>query len=167
MGRECRKMRAKAKDPVLITLIGEFLKVYLPSVKSRDQDTIDSYRHTMNVYLRFLQDTQSLTLITVRSCDFCQKNIVAFLVWLREERRNAATTINHRLSDIRGFCHYLMKKNAISLTDYEEIREIEDTVDDRNIAFTWLSAEDIKVVLEQVNGNRDSIRDRFLLSVMY
>ena len=59
-------MRAKAKDPALIRLIGEFLKVYLPSIKNRDQDTIDSYRHSMNVYLHFLQDTQGLTLITVR-----------------------------------------------------------------------------------------------------
>ena len=160
-------MRAKAKDPALIRLIGEFLKVYLPSIKNRDQDTIDSYRHSMNVYLHFLQDTQGLTLITVRSCDFCQKNIVSFLAWLREERGNVATTINHRLSDIRGFCHYLMKKKAIPLTDYEEIREIEDTVDDRNIAFTWLSVEDIKAVLKQVDGNRDSVRDRFLLSIMY
>ena len=114
MGKECQKMRAKAKDPALIRLIGEFLKVYLPSIKNRDQDTIDSYRHSMNVYLHFLQDTQGLTLITVRSCDFCQKNIVSFLAWLREERGNVATTINHRLSDIRGFCHYLMKKKAIA-----------------------------------------------------
>jgi len=70
LGKGCRKMRAKAKDPALIKLIGEFLKVYLPSVKNRDQDTIDSYRHSMNVYLQFLQDTQGLTLITARSCDF-------------------------------------------------------------------------------------------------
>lgn len=35
-------MRIKAKDPALITMIGEFLKVYLPSVRSRDGDTIDS-----------------------------------------------------------------------------------------------------------------------------
>lgn len=160
-------MRTKAKDPALITLIGEFLKVYLPSVKSRDKDTIDSYRHSMNIYLQFLQETQSLTLITIRSCDFCQKNIMLFLAWLRKERGNVATTVNHRLSDIRGFCRYLMKKRAISLTDYEEIREIEDTVDDRNIAFTWLSAEDIKTVLGQVSRNRDSVRDRFLLSVLY
>lgn len=160
-------MRTKAKDPALITLTGEFLKVYLPSVKNRDTDTIDSYRHSINIYLQFLRDTQGLTLMTIRSCDFCQQNIVSFLAWLREERGNAATTVNHRLSDIRGFCRYLVKKKAVSLTDYEEIREIEDAVDDRNIDFTWLSTEDIKAVLGQVKTNRDSIRDRFLLSVLY
>lgn len=103
-------MRIKAKDPALIALTGEFLKVYLPSVRSRDGDTIDSYRHSINLYLRFLQYTYGTTIMTVRSCDFSQENIVAFMSWLRNSRGNVATTVNHRLSDIRGFCRYLMKR---------------------------------------------------------
>ena len=40
-------MRIKAKDPALIALTGEFLKVYLPSVRSGDGGTIDSYWHSI------------------------------------------------------------------------------------------------------------------------
>lgn len=160
-------MRIKAKDPVLIALIGEFLKVYLPSVRRRDGDTIDSYRHSINIYLQFLRYTYGTTLMNVRSCDFSQRNIVAFMAWLRDNRGNVATTVNHRLSDIRGFCRYLMKKGAISSTGYEEIREISDAFDDRDEDFTWLSREDVKAVFEEVKGNRDSVRDRFLLSILY
>lgn len=79
-------MRIKAKDPALIALIGEFLKVYLPSVRSRDGDTIDSYRHSINLYLQFLQSTYGTTIMNVRSCDFSQKNILAFMSWLRNSR---------------------------------------------------------------------------------
>lgn len=43
-------MRIKAKDPALIALTGEFLKVYLPSVRSGDGGTIDSYRHSIQGY---------------------------------------------------------------------------------------------------------------------
>lgn len=160
-------MRVKVKDPMLISLIGEFLKVYLPSVKGRDQDTIDSYRHSINLYLRFLRSSQDITLVNVRSGDFSQENIMAFMVWLRDDRGNAATTMNHRLSDIRSFCRYLMKKNVVSLIDYEEIREIQDVIDERNVDFAWLSTEDVKAVLEQVGGNREAIRDCFLLSLLY
>jgi site-specific recombinase XerD len=167
MERRILKMRIKAKDPKLIALIGDFLKIYLPTVKSRDGDTIDSYRHSLNIYLQFLQYTQGTTLMTIRSNDFCQKNIVAFMSWLHDHRGNVATTINHRLSDIRGFCRYLMKKNVISPVDYEDIREVSDVIDDRNVDFTWLSTKDVKTVLEQVGDNRDSIRDRFLLSILY
>lgn len=160
-------MRTKAKDPALISLIGDFLKVYLPVVRNRDQDTIDSYKFSINVYLQYLQLAFAITLLTVCADDFCQKNIVSFMAWLGEERSNAATTINHRLSDIRGFCKYLAKKKLISAMSYEEIREINDVIDERVIEFTWLSVDDIRIVLDQASASRDSVRDCFLLSVLY
>ena len=116
-------MRINAKDPALISFIGDFLKVYLPSVRNRDPDTIDSYKNTINLYLLYLQKVFGITLMTVQSEDFNQKNIVSFMSWLKNERGNAAPTINHRLSDIRGFCKYLAKKKAITALSYEEIRE--------------------------------------------
>lgn len=160
-------MRIKAKDPELISYIGEFLKVYMPSVRNRDKDTIDSYRFSINIYLQFLQNTAGITLMNLKSDDFCQKNIVAFMTWLREERNNVATTINHRLSDIRGFCKYLSQKKVVSAVEFEEIREIKDAIDERVIEFTWLSIEDIKAVLDQVYISRHSVRDRFILSLLY
>ena len=87
--------------------------------------------------------------------------------WLKSERRNVATTINQRLSDLRGFCKYLYKKNAISLDEYEAIREISDADDDRVIDFTWLSTNDVCLILKSTDSNRESIRDRFLLSLLY
>ena len=72
-GKGFRGMRIKAKDPALISLIGEFLKSYLPVVRHRDGDTIESYRRSFNLFLAYLAETQGLSLMTVRSCDFNQK----------------------------------------------------------------------------------------------
>ena len=44
-------MRIKAKNPKLVSAIGEFMKVYLPCVRNRDDDTIDSYRYSLNLYM--------------------------------------------------------------------------------------------------------------------
>ena len=33
-------MRIKAKDPHLVSLMGEFMRIYLPGVRNRDKDTI-------------------------------------------------------------------------------------------------------------------------------
>lgn len=60
-----------------------------------------------------------------------------------------------------------MKKGAVSPSDFEEIREISDVIDDRDEDFTWLSTEDVKAVIEEVKRNRESIRDRFLISILY
>lgn len=160
-------MRIKAKDPKLISLIGEFMKVYLPCVRNRDGDTIASYRFSINLYISYLESSKGLTILTIQSCDFNQKNIVAFMPWLESDRHNVAPTINHRLSDIRGFCRYLLKKKAITPDEYEEIREIGEMNDNRVIGFNWLQAEDVICILKSVEDNRDAVRDHFLLSLLY
>ena len=124
-------MRIKAKDPRLVSLMGEFMRIYLPGVRNRDKDTIDSYRYSINLFVTYLESEQKVTVLTMQSSDFSQKNIVEFMAWLKSERNNVAPTINHRLSDLRGFCKYLYKKNAISLDAYEAIRALSVVDDDR------------------------------------
>lgn len=160
-------MRIKAKDPNLVSLMGEFMRTYLPGVRNRDTDTIASYRYSINLFVAYLEAEKEVTVLTMQASDFNQKNIVGFMAWLKSDRNNVATTINHRLSDIRGFCRYLYKKRAIALDEYEAIREINDVNDDRVIDFTWLSINDVCLILKSTESNRDAIRDRFLLSLLY
>lgn len=160
-------MRIKAKDPVLISMLTAFLTQYLPSVKNRDPDTIDSYRYSINVFLDYLCRTQGITLMTISTEDFSQGNIISFMGWLREERKNVASTVNHRLSDLRGFCKFLAKKKVMADESYEEIREIEEISDERIEDFTWLSVRDVSDILDSTYGPRDQVRNHFLLSILY
>ena len=144
-------MRIKVKDPQLISLMGEFMRVYLPCVRNRDEDTVASYKYSINLFMAYLKAENGVTAMTMQSSDFNQKNIVGFMSWLKSARNNVASTINHRLSDVRGFCRYLYKKNVITLDEYEAIREINDADDDRVIDFTWLSASDVCLILKSVN----------------
>ena len=91
-------MRIQAKDPRLISLMGEFMRAYLPGVRNRDEDTITSYRYSINLFVTYLESEHKVTVMTMQSSDFSQKNIVSFMAWLKSERKNVATTINHRLS---------------------------------------------------------------------
>lgn len=160
-------MRIKAKDPPLVSLMGEFMRTYLPVIRNHDDDTVDSYKYSINLFVAYLEFEHKVTVLTMQSSDFNQKNIVGFMAWLKSERKNVATTINHRLSDLRGFCKYLYKKNALSLDEYEAIREISDADADRVIDFTWLSTNDVCLVLKSTDSNREAIRDRFLLLLLH
>lgn len=160
-------MRAKAKDPRLVALIGEFLKSYLPVVRRRDPDTVASYRSSLNVFLEYLAAARGLTLATATVADFSQANVVGFVAWLVSERGNAATTANHRLSDIRGFCRFLWKKGAIGALAYEEVREVGDVPDDRAVEFTWLEPDEVGAAIESVYTGRHAVRNRFLLTLLY
>ena len=75
----CRKMRIKAKDPRLVSLMGEFMRIYLPCVRNRNEDTIASYRYSINLFVTYLESEQKVTVLTMQSSDFGQKNIAEFL----------------------------------------------------------------------------------------
>lgn len=160
-------MRIEAKDAKLISAIGEFLLNYLPVVRNRDTDTIISYRISTNLFVQYMADEKNVGIKQLTAEDFCQKNIVGYMQWLKNKRKNVSPTINHRLSDIRGLCKYLLKKNLISEIAFEQIREINDYVDERVEDFEWLSVQDMKSILEQAKLSRDSTRDYYLLSIMY
>ena len=115
MERGCRKMRIKAKDPRLVSLMGEFMRTYLPCVRNRDEDTIASYRYSINLFVTYLESEQKVTVLTMQSSDFSQKNIAEFMNWLKSERNNVAPTINHRLSDLRGGSAGIFIKRTLSL----------------------------------------------------
>ncbi len=78
-----------------------------------------------------------------------------------------ATTVNHRLSDLRGLCRFLLKKVIITEDCYEAVREVNDVKDDRVRNFEWLSVEDVSAILNKAACSRNPVRDRFLLSLMY
>ena len=160
-------MRIKAKDPRLVSLMGEFMRIYLPCIRNCDEDTVASYRYSINLFVAYLETENGITVMTMQSSGFNQKNTVGFMSWLKSARNNVATTINHRLSDIRGLCRYLYKKNVIILNEYEAIREINDVDDDRIIDFAWLSTSDVCLILKSVDENHDAARDYFLLSLLY
>ena len=160
-------MRTKPKDPKLLSFIGEFMNSYLTSVKTRDADTVASYRFSINMFLLYLKSTSGLTLRTLTADHFNQNNITGFKTWLQTERGNAATTVNHRLSDLRGLCRFLMKKGIIQEQIYEAVREVDDVKDERVQKFEWLSVEDVAAILEKTSCSRNPVRDRFMLSLMY
>lgn len=90
-------MRTKAADPILISLIGDFLGNYLPDVRNRDEDTIDYYRFSINRYIDFMSEVNGITIRTLKASDFNQANIVKFMIWLADSKGNVTPTVNHRL----------------------------------------------------------------------
>ena len=68
---------------------------------------------------------------------FSQKNVAGFKAWLQSERGNAAKTVYHRLSDLRGLCSFL--KKVVSAERYETARKADDVKDERVQESEWLS----------------------------
>jgi len=161
-------MKAKLRDPELFSRIKDFLTSYLPCVKKKSNHTVTAYRDALNLYLKYICEAGQKGLKDVVTADFCQENIVYFLEWLRTDRNNEATTINQRLSHIKGFCRYLSKNNVLSFILYEEISDISEYKDTRVIDFIWLSIDEVGLVLEQPDTRKKTgVRDRFFIALLY
>lgn len=155
-------MTLKIKDPELYRLIKSFLTNYLPDIRQKSRHTVQAYKDALNLYVLFLEKEKGISMKNLSVSDFNQKNITAFLHWLQEVRKNESTTINQRLSHIKGFCRYIQKKDLLSFKTYSEICEIAEYKDTRITEFIWLSVEDVKVILSQLDTNKKTgIRDRF------
>ena len=160
-------MSARDGERRTVALIGEFLNEYLPVVRRRDEDTVASYRTTINLFLDYLRDSRGVGLAALKGTDVDQKSVAGFLDWLARERGNAATTISHRLYDVRGLCSFLASRGDIDQVSLELIRDVSAVDDDRSTEFTWLSVDEVTAVIDSVSPNRDAMRDRFLLSLLY
>ena len=114
-----------------VALIGEFLNEYLPVVRRRDEDTVASYRTSINLFVDYLRDSRGVSLAALKGTDIDQKSVAGFLSWLADERGNASTTINHRLYDVRGLCSFLASRGDIDQVSLELIRDVSAVDDDR------------------------------------
>ena len=158
----------KVKTPELFRLFKDFLTVYLPVIRKKSNNTVVSYRIAINLYLTFIQESKNKLLGDVLATDFNQKDIQGFIDWLANVRKSEASTINQRLSHIRGFCKYMMKNDFISYAELNDISEIAEITDMRKNEFVYLTIEDMKLVLKQPDlSKKNGLRDKFYIALLY
>jgi site-specific recombinase XerD len=158
----------KIKSPELFRLFKEFFTVYLPVVRKKSDNTVSSYRIAMNLYLSCIQESKGKQLSDVVADDFNQTDILGFMDWLADSRKNEASTINQRLSHIRGFCKYMMKNDLISYIKLNDIAEIAKVPDTRKNELAYLSIQDMKLILEQPDlTKKTGVRDKFYIALLY
>ena len=158
----------KIKDPVLFEKIRQFLTEYMPIIKRESTNTVIAYRYTLNLYLVFLQSLLSKGLNSITSADFSQKNILAFMNWLRSYRGNKISTANLRLVHMRRFCRFLMEENVLLLSELSAIQKIEEFPKEYADGIKYLTVPEMRLVLAQPDSSKKvGLRDRFFMYLLY
>lgn len=158
----------KIKDPILFENIRRFLTEYMPVLRKRSFNTVEAYRYTLNIYLVFLQETYSKSLCDITAKDFCQKNILCFMEWLRQERGNKTSTVNLRLRHIKRFCRFLMDENTLMISELSSIEKIAEIPDVAKDTIKFLTIEETKLILSQPDtGKTIGLRDSFFMCLLY
>lgn len=158
----------KIKDPVLFQRIKAFLTEYLPAIKKRSPNTVESYKAALNGYLAYICAVGKKELQDVTLRDFNAENVQGFMCWLKTEHNNTAPTVNQRYSHIKQFCKYLMNHSLLDFTDFAAIQEITREQDCRKEEFVFLSVNEMKIVLAQPDVRKKTgLRDKFYIALLY
>jgi site-specific recombinase XerD len=143
----------KAQLPnALARALQDFFTDHLPRLRGASPHTVQSYRDAFTLLLRFLSSNQGREVAVLDLENIGAQDVIAFLQYLEDTRKNSPATRNVRLAAIHSFFRYLAGRHperleqcqcilgipfkraptrAVEYLDYTEIQAVLDAIDRR------------------------------------
>ncbi|MGH8720917.1 MAG: tyrosine-type recombinase/integrase [Burkholderiales bacterium] len=152
-----------------MTLIAPTLQAFFTDRLTRQLQasprTIASYRDTLRLLLRFVQETTGKQPSSLEWGDLDETLIAAFLEHLEAERGNGARTRNLRLTAIRSLFRYAALRHPEHAAVIARVLSIPPKRFERR-TITFLSAEEASALIDAPDRTRwEGRRDRALLTL--
>jgi site-specific recombinase XerD len=101
------------------------------------------------------------------SC-FSKNNIYDFLVYLRDEKKNTASTLNQRLSAIKSFLKYCAEEDISLSKFYLDVSKIHKFKGEKNITVEYLTSSQLKLLFSIPDMKlKIDRRNRFIMILLY
>jgi integrase/recombinase XerD len=157
-----------AKTP---NLLGPALRNYftdhLPRLRGMSPNTIQSYRDSLVLLLRYVACERKRTVADLDLTDIDPEKVLAFLSYLERDRKNGVTTRNVRISAIHAFFRYVGTRHPEQLDLVQRILGI-PFKRARERAVEYMEYEEIDALLSTIDQNTlDERRDYALLATMF
>lgn len=147
--------------------ITKFLGDYLPHERGFKNNTISSYRDTFTLLLVFMNEIKSVPAEKVTLIDLSKSNVLEFLEWTENVRRNTAASRNTRLAAIHSFSKYLQYEHPELIFEWQKILSIPIKKTAKPVV-NYVSLKAITLLLQQPDtSTRAGRRDLALLALLY
>ena len=144
-----------------------FFADHLPRLRGTSPHTVQSYRDTFTLLLRFLSSRQEREVAALDLENIGAQDVIAFLQYLEDTRKNTPATRNVRLAAIHSFFRYLAGQHPERLEQSQRILGI-PFKRARTRSVEYLEYTEIQAVLDAVErGTPDGRRDYALLVTMF
>lgn len=145
----------------------QFFDQYLPRIKGTSDETINSYRQSFTLFLKFAAACQNQAVKDIQVEHLTADLIFDFLNHLEEQRKNCARTRNSRLSSIKS----LAKMIRLLYPEYRQIAEMILNIPQKRWQkplIGFLTHDEVLKVLGSVDLKRkDGFRDYTLMHLLY
>ncbi|PYT74666.1 MAG: integrase [Acidobacteria bacterium] len=159
-------MKSKTSN-LLGPALRDYFADHLPRLRGLSPNTIQSYRDSLVLLLRFVACDCKCTVADLNLTDIDTERVLAFLSYLERDRKNGVTTRNVRLSAIHAFFRYVGTRHPDQL---ELIQQIMGIPFKRALqkAVEYLEYEEIDAVLSAIDQKVFAgRRDYALLTTMF
>lgn len=151
-----------------MTLLEDYFKTYLPYSRGLSSNTINSYKQSFLLLLRFMLEEKGKKADDIRFSDLNYATLLDFFNWLETDRLCKPTTRNQRLSALSAFSEYAQNRDfdAASVFRSAIIRvPVKKGKQKTRAVFT---RQEIKILLGLPDESYETgLRDKVLLSFMY
>jgi site-specific recombinase XerD len=159
-------MRKKLPN-LLGAIVRDYFTDHLPRLRGTSPHTIQSYRDSVVLLLRFLSARRNRPLAELDLIDLDPPSILAFLCYLERERKNGVATRNVRLTAIHALFRFVASRNPEHLDLVQRVlgipfkRAPQRTID-------YLEREEIDSILKAIDRTiPKGSRDYALLATMF
>lgn len=160
-------MKTKQKANILATSLRGFFMDHLPRLRGMSPNTIQSYRDSFILLLRFVTSKKARPTSSLDLDDIGPDEVLAFLNHLEIVRRNMASTRNVRLAAIHAFFHYVASQHPDRVAQSQRVLGI-PFKRSQHRSIDYLEYEELEAVLSTVDrSTADGRRDYALLATMF
>lgn len=147
--------------------IGRFIHDYMPSLRTESENTLRSYKTSLELYLQFLETEKGITAKTLSPDCFSVAIIELWVAWLHDTRNCSDGSCIVRLAAVRMFLRFLAKEEKTFAYLYEDSCSV-DIRKPRKKKIEGLSKHAIKTILAVIDTTTPiGRRDLCLLVVLY
>lgn len=147
--------------------ISNFLGKYMPGIVGASSNTIHSYRDMVKTLMSFYKEEIGISPEKVKISHFNESNILSYLKWLENSRKNSISTRNVRLAAIHSFARYVSRKTPESMYEMQKIIAIPFKKSPKG-TLNYIGVESMQKLLALPPiSTRAGLRDVTMLSLLY
>lgn len=151
-----------------MSLLEDYFETYLPYSRGLSGNTINSYKQTFLLLMRYMLDVKNISASKINFTDLTYETLLDFFKWLETDRLCKPSTRNQRLSVLSAFSEYAQNRDfdAASVFRSAIIKiPVKKAKAKQRAVFT---KDEIKILLNLPDENYETgLRDKVMLSFMY
>lgn len=151
-----------------LILLEDYFESYLPHSRGLSPNTIESYKQSFKLLLRFMEEVKGIDYDDVKFSNLNYDTLLEFLNWLEEERKCKPATRNQRLAALSAFSEYAQNRDFDSASVFRGAVIKIPLKRGSQKARAVFSRDEIKILLALPDEKYETgLRDKVLLSFMY